>query len=105
MEEIEAGNEGMALRSRWLALKSEEPGLRARDAATRLGVSEAELLAARCGDSVRRLDGPWQELVKEMPALGTVMVLTRNDSAVHEKVGRFDKIGRASCREKVWQYV
>src|SRR3546814_15329587 len=27
-----------------------------------------------------------------MPALGTVMVLTRNDSAVHEKVGRFDKV-------------
>src|SRR3546814_14136648 len=27
-----------------------------------------------------------------MPQLGTVMVLTRNESAVHEKVGRFDKV-------------
>ena len=89
---IEREHHGLALKARWLALKGEEPGLRARDAAARLGVSEAELLAARCGEGVRRLDGPWQELLKEMPKLGTVMVLTRNESAVHEKVGRFDKV-------------
>ncbi|GAB4227365.1 MAG: hemin-degrading factor [Kiloniellaceae bacterium] len=80
------------LRRRWLSLKEEEPGLRARDAAARLGVSEAELVAARCGEGVRRLDGPWPELLKQMPRLGTVMVLTRNESAVHEKVGAFDKV-------------
>jgi putative hemin transport protein len=83
---------GPELKARWLALKDEKPGLRARDAAARLGVSEAELLAARCGEGVRRLDGPWSELLKEMPQLGTVMVLTRNESAVHEKVGKFDKV-------------
>lgn len=92
MQEIEVPGGAAGLMARWLALTSENPGLRARDAAARLGVSEAELLAARCGAGVRRLDGPWQELLKELPALGTVMVLTRNESAVHEKVGRFDKI-------------
>lgn len=92
MEKNEVRDEGGELKSRWLALNYAEPGLRARDAAARLGVSEAELLAARCGEGVRRLDGPWAELLKEMPQLGTVMVLTRNESAVHEKVGRFDKV-------------
>lgn len=92
MKVIEANSGGMALRARWLALKNAEPGLRARDAAVKLGVTEAELLAARCGEGVRRLDGPWQDLVNALPALGTVMVLTRNESAVHEKVGRFDNI-------------
>ncbi|MGD1879854.1 MAG: hemin-degrading factor [Kiloniellaceae bacterium] len=92
MENRELQSSAAALKQRWLALKGEEPGLRIRDAAARLGVSEAELVAARCGEGVRRLDGPWADLLKEMPALGTVMVLTRNDSAVHEKVGRFDKV-------------
>ena len=80
------------LKARWLALKAAEPGLRPRDAADRLGVTEAELAASRCGDGVRRLDGPWGELVRELPGLGTVMALTRNESVVHEKVGRFRRI-------------
>ena len=92
MAEVQLDGGGATVRQRWLALKEEEPGLRARDAAARLGVSEAELVAARCGEGVRRLDGPWPDLLKEMPRLGTVMVLTRNDSAVHEKVGCFDKV-------------
>ncbi|WP_193369041.1 hemin-degrading factor [Pelagibius marinus] len=92
MQEAELQGGGPALRQRWLALRDEEPGLRARDAAARLGVSEGELLAARCGEGVRRLDGPWPDLLKELPGLGTVMVLTRNESAVHEKTGRFDKV-------------
>ena len=92
MQQIDVQGGGLELRARWLALKGTEPGLRARDAAAKLGVSEAELLAARCGEGVRRLDGPWPELLKEMPRFGTVMVLTRNESAVHEKIGRFDKV-------------
>jgi putative hemin transport protein len=80
------------LKARWMALKTSEPGLRPRDAAGRLGVTEAELLAVRCGNDVRRLDGPWGDVIEALPGLGQVMVLTRNESAVHEKVGRFDKI-------------
>ncbi|WP_340119544.1 ChuX/HutX family heme-like substrate-binding protein [Pelagibius sp. 7325] len=83
---------GEELMQRFAVLKEAEPGLRARDAAARLGVSEAELVAARCGAGVRRLDGPWPDLLRELPGLGTVMVLTRNESAVHEKVGAFDKV-------------
>lgn len=80
------------LRARWLALKESEPGVRPRDAAEKLGVTEAELVAARCGHGVRRLAGPWNDLIRRLPAIGTVMTLTRNESAVHEKTGRFDKI-------------
>ena len=80
------------LKARWLALADSGEALRFRDAATRLGVSEAELLASRCGDGVRRLAGPWTDLIHALPDLGTVMALTRNESAVHEKVGRYGKV-------------
>ena len=78
--------------SRWHTLTATEPGLRMRDAAARLGVSEAELVAARCGNRVTRLDGPWGNLIRRLPELGTVMVLTRNEHVVHEKTGQFGEI-------------
>ena len=86
------GEPASALKGRWLALKVEEPGLRQRDGAARLGVTESELVASHCGDGVKRLYGPWGDLIQGLPDLGTVMALTRNESAVHEKVGCFDKI-------------
>ncbi|WNL44147.1 ChuX/HutX family heme-like substrate-binding protein [Dyella sp. BiH032] len=76
----------------WRRLREEQPQLRARDLAARLGVSEAELVASRCGDSVTRLQGPWAELIHALPVLGRVMVLTRNESCVHEKKGSFRNI-------------
>ena len=80
------------LREAWRRLREDQPGLRARDLAERLGVSEGELVASRCGEGITRLDGPWAELIRALPALGRVMVLTRNDSCVHEKKGCFDHI-------------
>ncbi len=80
------------LDARWRALRAEQSSIRQKDAADALGVSEAELLAARCGDGVERLTGPWGELIGKLPELGTVMALTRNENVVHEKVGRYDKI-------------
>lgn len=80
------------LHDRWQALRQERPNLRARDAANALGVSEAELVASRCGGAVHRLKGPWSELIKRLPELGPVMALTRNDHVVHEKTGCFDRI-------------
>jgi putative hemin transport protein len=80
------------LRKAWENLRREEPGLRARDLAERLGVSEGELVASRCGDGVTRLDGRWAELIHALPAVGRVMALTRNDSCVHEKKGAFGHI-------------
>ena len=89
---VEPGSSPSDLRRRWLSLKAADPGLRARDGASRLGVSEAELVASRCGDGVIRLDGPWTELVRELPSLGIVMALTRNESIVHEKIGRYGNV-------------
>jgi putative hemin transport protein len=84
------------LQEAWRKLRRDEPNLRARDLAERLGVSEGELVASRCGDGVVRLDGPWAELIRALPALGRVMVLTRNDSCVHEKKGCFDHVDLGS---------
>jgi putative hemin transport protein len=85
-------SEGGGIREAWLGLKAAEPHIRARDAAERLGVSEAELVAARLGDGVRRLQPRWADLLTALPSLGEVMVLTRNDYAAHEKTGRFGNV-------------
>lgn len=89
---MDSSRQPTALKERIDRLRTERPDLRARDAAAELGVSEAEYVAASCGFGVRRLAGPWPELVAALPSLGTVMALTRNEQCVHEKVGRYDKI-------------
>lgn len=80
------------LRDAWASLKEAEPKLRARDLAEKLGVSEGELVASRCGEGVVRLEAVWADLIRALPEVGHVMVLTRNDSCVHEKKGRFDHV-------------
>lgn len=76
------------LRNDFIRIKAEQK-LRNREAALALGVSEGEALAAFVGDNVVRLDTRFTELFEEVPQLGSVMALTRNDAAVHEKVGQF----------------
>lgn len=78
--------------SRWQALLAEEPALRIREAARRLGVSEAELLATRIGSGVQRLKGPFPEILGKVGELGEVMALTRNDEVVHERHGIYGKL-------------
>ena len=63
------------LETRWKELLSRDPRLRIRNAAARLGVSEAELLATRCGETVRRLRPEIREILQELPSLGRVMAL------------------------------
>jgi len=77
------------VQARWDALLQEEPRIRIRDAAERLGLSEAELLVTRCGESVTRLQGDWRQLIRDLPLLGRVLCLTRNAHAVHERFGAF----------------
>ena len=77
---------------RWAGLQEQQPKLRIRDAAARLGVSEAQLLATRCGRGVTRLEADWGELLARLGALGPVMALTRNDSAVSEKDGQYRNV-------------
>lgn len=80
------------LAKRWQALVSDQPQLRIRDAATHLGVSELELVALDSGKGATRLGGNFGALIESLPALGRLMALTRNESCVHERKGRFDKI-------------
>jgi putative hemin transport protein len=65
-------------------------GVRRRDAAERLGVSEAEIVAAlaRAGEATA-LRPEWRSILERIPALGTVMALTRNDACVIEKIGTY----------------
>lgn len=60
-----------------------------------MGVGEAELVASGCAGNAVRLDGPWPALLAEIGELGLLMGLTRNDEAVHEKTGRYDRISTA----------
>ncbi len=76
----------------WQDLREETPGVRARDAAALLGVGEAQLIASSCGRTATRLAGDWTTLIEALPNLGQVMALTRNDHAVHEKVGEYRNI-------------
>jgi len=76
----------------WTRFREANPKSRARDAAAAIGVSEAELVATLVGKGAVRLRPEWKALVESLPALGTVMALTRNEWCVHEKVGRFDRI-------------
>jgi putative hemin transport protein len=72
--------------------RSDNPKMRERDLAAQLGISEAELVAAHCGDSVVRLEPRVNDLLSGLEAVGEVMALTRNESAVHEKIGVYDKV-------------
>ncbi len=93
-----------ALRDAW---REKAAGrMRQRDIATALGVSEARLLGSRVGiapSSVPAAGEPTvirlrsdlasiSALIEGLPALGTVMALTRNDSCVHEKDGPYRDI-------------
>ncbi|MEH6459563.1 hemin-degrading factor [Chitinimonas sp. JJ19] len=74
----------------YLHLKASEPKLRARDAASRLGVTEAELVAA---DPLSiTLFPKWADILGELESLGIVMTLTRNEAAVHEKTGIYANV-------------
>lgn len=71
--------------------RAESPKMCERDLATRLGISEAQLVAAHVGEGARRIEPRVNELIEGMAALGEVMALTRNDGAVHEKIGVYDR--------------
>lgn len=63
----------------WQRLRAAQPGLRAREAAARLGVSEAELTASRLGVDAVRLRTDWAKLLPALGELGYIMALTRNE--------------------------
>lgn len=85
-----------SLRARANALQQDgAPGLRQVDLAHRLGVSEARWLAAvvdASPGSARLRADEMETLLHGLEQVGEVMVLTRNSSCVHEKVGRFGQV-------------
>ncbi len=66
--------------------------MRERDLAAMLGISEADYVAAWCGITATRIEPSVADLLTGLEAIGEVMALTRNDSAVHEKIGVFDQV-------------
>ncbi|NNH31620.1 hemin-degrading factor [Rhizobium sp. SEMIA 4085] len=74
------------------AFRAENPQMRERDIAARLNISEAALVAAEVGISATRIDASALKLLERVAELGEVMALSRNESAVHEKIGAFENI-------------
>lgn len=68
-------------------------GLRAKDAAEALGLSEGAVVQAHTGTHDQPLQatplvgGQWLAVLQALEACGPVMALTRNETAVHEKDG------------------
>ena len=77
------------LAQRWSELQAAEPGLRIRNAAEKLGVTEVELLQTRTGNGVTRLTDDMRSIMSSIGELGHVMALTRNNDVVHERKGTY----------------
>jgi len=76
---------------------------RHRDIAKILSISEAELLAAHCGEvspqetvalEATRLSNQWAEQISTLVTFGPLMALTRNASCVHEKIGVYQPVSQ-----------
>lgn len=80
------------LRDAWRQLQNAPRPTRQRDAASRFGVSEAELVASQCGDGVTRLQPRFLDIIRSLESLGPVMALTRNEYIVIEKDGHYRNI-------------
>lgn len=72
--------------------RADNPKMRERDLAIELGISEGELVAAHCGHGAMRIEPRVGDLLQNMEAIGEVMALTRNESAVHEKIGVYENV-------------
>ena len=100
MSQHEQIAQAMTVRERFALARA--PGLRAKEAAESLGLSEGAAVEAHSlaygpgvhpgGFTVRALRGPWIDLLKVLKPCGPLMALTRNESVVHEKTGVYDRL-------------
>ncbi len=74
------------------AFRAENPKMRERDIAARLNISEAALVAAEVGISAIRIDANVDRFLAHIASLGEIMALSRNESAVHEKIGVYENM-------------
>nr|WP_113866304.1 ChuX/HutX family heme-like substrate-binding protein [Brenneria salicis]NMN91940.1 putative hemin transport protein [Brenneria salicis ATCC 15712 = DSM 30166]RBP62839.1 putative hemin transport protein [Brenneria salicis ATCC 15712 = DSM 30166]RLM30712.1 hemin transporter [Brenneria salicis ATCC 15712 = DSM 30166] len=73
----------------YLQAKIAHPRKYARDLATLLGISEAELTQARVGQDAQRFQGDAKSWLNALEQVGNTKSITRNDYAVHEHVGYY----------------
>jgi putative hemin transport protein len=84
----------------WAAIRAWRPEVCPRAVAGMLGVAEAQLVAAHCGESVTRLIPAWDRVIPALADLGVVRVLTRNEHAIlHQEVefGDVRVLGEELC--------
>lgn len=74
------------------ALRALHPQMRERDFARIHGITEAQLVAAEVGHSAIRIKADVEAVLNGLTGVGEVMALTRNESAVHEKIGPYEKV-------------
>ncbi len=81
------------------AARAEQPKIMDVELAKSMNISEAEYVSAFCGETVIRITPDLPELLPALESLGEVLALTRNASAVHEKVGVYKNItvGKANA--------
>ena len=72
--------------------RADNPKMRERDLAQQVGISEADLVAAHVGDGAIRVEPRIGDLLAGLESVGEVMALTRNESAVHEKIGVYRNV-------------
>lgn len=72
--------------------RADNPKMRERDLSAQLGISEAQLVAAHVGEGVTCIEPRVNDLLAGLEAVGEVMALTRNESAVHEKIGFYNNV-------------
>ncbi|WON78930.1 hemin-degrading factor [Serratia sp. UGAL515B_01] len=77
------------LYQRYQMAKNDNPGKYARDLASLLNVSEAELIHARVGHDAQRLQADARTLLAALEQVGITKSITRNRFAVHEQIGRY----------------
>lgn len=78
--------------TRYQEMKAQQPKKYARDLATLLGVSEAELAEARTQHDAVALKLDVSELLPALETVGETKSITRNAYAVHEQVGRYENL-------------
>lgn len=69
-----------------------EKKLRNREAAQAINISEGEAIANCVGRGAIRLRNEFPNIIAEVPKLESVMALTRNEAAVHEKIGVYKNV-------------
>lgn len=80
-----------SLKAIWKAFQKANPHLSLQEAATQLGVSEAELLATHSGENCTCLRPEFKALLPELRQLAEVTTTTENSVLIHELNGSFGK--------------